>query len=238
MKKIIKIAHLYYDLMNLYGEDGNILALERFIERQKVDIEIHKLTLGDNIDFRKYDLYYIGGGTENNEHLVLGDLLHYKIAIKEAIENGKMFLATGNAMELFGRKIRLRTGRSYDCLNIFGYNAIELENRIVTDIIYEFPELDDGSSSKYIFGFKNCSTNIVNNDGEKIFSFPDNIRYKNFYGIMINGPLLVRNPYFTNYILEKLFQSKGYEFVVYENTIEFKAYQECVNNFVLNSNLD
>ena len=60
MKKIIKIAHLYYDLLNLYGESGNIKALKRFIERQNVECEIHFLTLGDKIDFEKYDLYYMG----------------------------------------------------------------------------------------------------------------------------------------------------------------------------------
>ena len=60
MKKIIKIAHLYYDLLNLYGESGNVMALKRFIERVNIETEVHFLTIGDKIDFSKYDIFFIG----------------------------------------------------------------------------------------------------------------------------------------------------------------------------------
>ena len=53
MKKTIKIAHLYYDLLNLYGESGNVMALKRFIERANIETEIHFLTIGDKIDINK-----------------------------------------------------------------------------------------------------------------------------------------------------------------------------------------
>ena len=101
----IKIAHLYYDLMNLYGENGNVRALKRFIERQDIKCDIHFLTIGDKINFEDYDLFYIGMGSENSEMLVLEDIKQYKDDIKKAINKGKHFLITGNSMELFGTYI-------------------------------------------------------------------------------------------------------------------------------------
>ena len=49
----IKIAHIYYDLMNLYGESGNIIALEKAFENQDMYTEIVKLSINDKIDFNK-----------------------------------------------------------------------------------------------------------------------------------------------------------------------------------------
>ena len=103
---IIHIAHLYYDLMNLYGENGNIKALIYALKSQNIKVNLDKLTINDEIDFNKYDLIYIGCGTESNELIVLNDILKYKKDIKKYIENNKFILATGNSFELFGKKNR------------------------------------------------------------------------------------------------------------------------------------
>ena len=56
----MKILHLYYDIMNLYGEYANVSALERIIENSGENVEIDRLTLGDNADINSYDFIYIG----------------------------------------------------------------------------------------------------------------------------------------------------------------------------------
>lgn len=236
MKKTIKIAHLYYDLMNLYGESGNIKALKRFIERQGVDVEIHFLTIEDDIDFKKYDLYYLGAGSEECEYIVLSELYRYKDEITSAIEDGKIFLVTGNAFELFGKKIRLKNGRNIECLGIFDYNAIEAPERLVSELFYEWDEL--APKGKYVVGFKNCNSNIVNNEYDRMFKFADNIHYKNFFGMMFVGPVLIRNPYFTDYILGILFKQKGLTYEPREDSLEYETYRKFLENFIINNNLD
>lgn len=236
MKKIIKVAHLYYDLMNLYGEVGNIRALKRFIERQDVEVEVHFLTIGDKIDFKKYDFYYIGCGNEESEELVLNDLMKYKDDIEEAIENGKYFLATGNAMELFGRKIRLRNGRSINCLNIFEYQAYENERREVSEILYTYDKMEEDHGGN-VFGFRNARCNI-NHNSHRLFEFSNTFNYKNFYAMNFVGPFLIRNPYFTNMIIEKIFKEKKYPYKEITDTIEFKAYHKFYQNFIANRKLD
>ena len=236
MKKVIKIAHLYYDLMNLYGESGNVRALKRFVERQGVDAEVHFFTIGDKIDFKAFDFYFIGCGNEENEELVLEDLMQYKNDIRDAIENGKMILATGNAMELFGKKIRLKNGRSIECLGIMDYQAYENEKRAVSEILYTYDKLPQGKGGN-VFGFRNCRCNIIHND-HRLFEFAATCNYNNFYAMNFVGPFLIRNPYFTNMLVEKLFEEKGYEYKKIEDTIEFKAYEKFYQNFIVNRKLD
>ncbi len=229
-KKTIKIAHLYYDLMNIYGETGNILALERFCKRQNVNTFVDHLSLNDDIDFDKYDFYYIGAGNEDNSYLVLCDLYKYKEDIKKSIEKGKMFLVTGNAFELFGKKKRLSNGRFIECLKIFDYVAVEAKERLVNEVSYTFDKLDEG---KKILGFKNAKFNITNNDEHRLFGFKDSFNYKNFFGMSFIGPILIRNPHFTNYLLKTLFEQLGYDYTPIKDTIEFKAYDEYLKNFLL-----
>ena len=235
-KKIIKIAHLYYDLMNLFGESGNVRAFKKFAERQGAEVEVYFLTIGDDIDFMAYDFYYIGGGSEKSQSLVLEDLWKYRDAIKDSIEAGKMFLATGNSMELFGQKIRPRVGKNIKCLGLFEYHAYQTERRLVSEILYACRWMPEGRG-RNILGFRNCRCNIINNN-QRMFGFANNINYKNFFGMTFVGPFLVRNPYFTNMMIERLFEEKGYEYHEIIDTIEFKAYHEYVLNFIINSDLD
>lgn len=221
MKKVIKIAHLYYDLLNLYGEAGNIRAIKEFIERNGIDVEIHFLTIGDKINFKDYDFYYIGQGSEENRNFVLKDLMNYKKEIKEAIENNKVFLATGNAMELFGKSI-INDKNKIECLNIFEYSSITKQNRLVKDIRYIIDK-------KYMLGFKNCSEEIINNK-HSIEGYNDTYNKYNFFGFNFVGPLLIRSPYFTNKLIEIILNQKNINITLPTNTIEFEAYNNILKN--------
>ena len=83
----IVVGHLYYDLMNLYGDNGNIKVLKYNLEKQGINVTIKKLSLDDKIDFNKLDMIYMGSGTEENRKIVLNDILKYKNMTKEEILN-------------------------------------------------------------------------------------------------------------------------------------------------------
>ena len=97
----INILHLYYDLMNLYGEVGNINAIVHSLKEEKIKVNVDNLTINDQIDFSKYDLIYIGCGTELNRNIVLKDILRYKSEIFKFIESNGFVIATGNSLEVF-----------------------------------------------------------------------------------------------------------------------------------------
>lgn len=230
----INIMHLYYDLLNLYGESGNTKILKKYFEEQGIKTKIHFVTLNDEINLDNIDIVYIGNGTSNNQALALKHLLNYKTEIKNYIENNGLFISTGNSLELFGTKID-----NTKALNIFDFNSINEDFRIVDEVIFKSDLIKD-----YIIGFQNQERIIKINDyhlfsvikgtGNYPKSSFEGIKYKNFYGTHLIGPLLVRNPKLLEYICNKLIKEKNSKFKINKNNLNFqnKAY----NRFIENNN--
>ena len=189
----IHIAHLYYDLLNLYGENGNIKALKNALEKNN-DVYIHFLTIGDDFNINDYDFIYIGMGTEENMHIALKDFIKYKDDLKKYIEDDKIILATGNSFEMFGKFINYKD-KHIKTLSIFNYYTEDTNKRVVGE-----KKLNCPFTSKPIIGFENRGSTTKGN-----LNFLENgYTYKNFYGTYIIGPILVRNPELLRYFIYKL----------------------------------
>lgn len=239
MKKI-KIAHLYYDLMNLYGENGNVRYLSKKLEEQGFDTSVHFLTINDEIDFTKYDIYYIGMGSDDNKLIVLEDILKYKKDIKEAINDNKLFLVTGNAIELFGEGIINLNNEFIVGLETFKYQVREEDFRIVGEQYYSTSLID-----KKIIGFQNRNSVMINVKEDKLFDVVkgtgykpeeliEGIHFNNFYGTYLLGPILVRNPYFCEYIVNNICTLNDVKYKVIKDDMAYKAYDEYLKNFYEN----
>lgn len=238
MKKI-KIAHLYYDLMNLYGENGNIRYLKRKLEEQEFDVTVHFLSMEDEIDYDKYDIYYIGTGSEENKIIVLEDMLKDKDCILKAIKDNKYFLVTGNALDMFGKVIN-REDDKIEALGTFDYEVNEEEFRIVGEQLYSSNVIKEK-----IVGFQNRNSVLVNNSDNTLFDVikgtgnkpndsNEGIHENNFFGTYLLGPILVRNPYFTDYIIKKICKDMGVKYKKQNQDVSYIAYKEYIKNFYEN----
>ncbi len=235
------IAHLYYDLMNLYGESGNVKALKKYFEEQGINVSIKFVTIDCEKEFDKYDIVYIGSGIETNRMLVLDDILKHKEEIEVAIENNKFFLCTGNSYELFGKYIEESNQKKYKALNIFDYHAEDINFRIVDQVYFRTSLI-----SKPIIGFQNQGSVIKNNNnnlfevitgtGNYPNSSHEGIHYKNFYGTYVIGPILVRNPHFTRYFIKQVIYSKSNRFKIKnkKDIMGEKAYNNFIDKFIEN----
>ncbi len=207
----MKIAHLYYDIMNLYGDSGNVKLLCKMLEDQGIEITLIKLSINDKLNFDDYDFVYIGSGTYTHQKLALNHLFSYQKDIKNYIEQNKFFLCTGNAMDLFGQKI-IDQQKNIECLNIFPYISKKVP-RFVKEVNYTFNDLN-------IIGFLNQDVIIENN---KQFWFDqEGVRENNFFATYVTGPLLVRNIFLAKWLIKQLVPN--YQDIEYE--ILEKAYQQ------------
>jgi len=232
----IKIAHLYYDLMNLYGEAGNIMALEKGFNDQAMYTEIYNLSVGDKIDFKKYDIYYMGCGSEENQLIVINDIIKYKDKIKKAIEDGKHFIFTGNSYEILGKYIEKVNGEKIETLGTFDFYSKEVDKRIIGEEIMETKLFKEP-----IIAFQNrqCVLNnkdnhlfeVINGHANNYKSHNEGIHYKNLFATYNLGPLLIRNPLLKDYIIKNILETKD---ILFESipTIDEKAYNEYVKNFI------
>jgi CobQ-like glutamine amidotransferase family enzyme len=215
------IAYLYSDLMNLYGENGNIKALKYAFNSQGVNVIIDSISIGSNFNLDKYDVLYIGMGTEDNQRFVLKDILKHKKEIKEYIESGKTFISTGNSIELFGKSIN-----EEKALNIFKYTSRKLDKRLVGDVF-----VTDSNINEKIIGFQNRGSIIENNE-YPLHNEDDNlgVKYKNFFGTYVIGPILVRNPELLKEIASNVIKSKEEKFKF--RSFDLKLNKQAYKNYL------
>ena len=227
----INIAYLYFDLLNLYGESGNVKALEKTLKNQGIKVNVSRLSLDDKLDFKNYDLVYMGAGTETNQKIALKHLLEYKNEVEEAIKSNKFFFITGNSSELFGKYIEDLTEKKHSGLNIFDYSAKQVTTRLASEVVATAPYLD-----KEIIAFQNQNSIIENNHDymfkllKGIGSYPnslgDGVKLNNFYATYFIGPVLVRNPHFLTYLVKELITSidPSFKFKEFKLELEEAAY--------------
>lgn len=209
----ITIGHLFYDLLNLYGENGNVLALENALKSQDIEVEVKNLSIDNEPwNLEELDVVYIGAGTEQNQLLALNTLVKYKDDINQMILNNKLFICTGNSIELFGKQINIEN-TIIKALNIFDYTTQRTAKRIVSECVFNYIELEDK-----ILGFENHQGEIVGitdplftveiGYGSTTNAEVEGYRKKNFYGTYLIGPILVRNPKLLEKICKELILSK------------------------------
>ena len=115
----MKILHLFPKLLSLYGEYGNVAILKNALEETGYTVSVTACEDG-KADFSAYDFIYVGSGTEDNLVVALDRL--DADAVKASIESGKVWLATGNAMTLFGKTVR-RGKQEVPGVGAFGYTT-------------------------------------------------------------------------------------------------------------------
>lgn len=235
---MINILHLYYDLLNLYGENANVRCLVNNLKRNNIKVNIDQKSIKDKIDFTKYDIVYIGSGDEEAIELANEDILRFKDDLNKYIDAYNYLILTGNSMCLFGKYIKTNE-KKIDSLNIFDYyseyiNESKFKNASVDRIVGEVKGTTNLIKEE-IIGFQN-RCDLIYNVKTPLFKVQEKysndntnndegFTYKNVYATHTIGPLLIRNPYFTDYLLNKLCKEKKLKYKIIEDTSK-KAYKK------------
>ena len=211
----ITIGYLYHDLLNLYGETGNIKTLKYHLEEQGIETKIKYMSINDKKELDDVDIIYIGSGTEENMLIALDDLKKDKNSLEKYIKDKKFILSTGNSVELFGNYIV--SNKKIKTLGLFDY-VVMYQKRIVKDVKIKTNIIDEK-----IVGFENHNGKILTYDD-------DIIKIDNYYGTYIIGPILVRNPNFCSFLIRELILNKdpNFKFKDENYELDIKAYEKAV----------
>ena len=154
--KELKILYLYPDILELYGDFGNIQVLKYRLEKRGFKAIVEPYSIGDiPPNFKDYDIVFAGGGADNEQSILAEDLIKYKENIKEAVDLGVFFLLICGAFQLFGKYYKDVEGNIIPGLEVFDYytEAIaDRKKRCIGNIVVE-ADLD-GKKTKVI-GFEN-----------------------------------------------------------------------------------
>ncbi len=209
----LKILYLYPDMLELYGDYGNIQVLKYRIESRGYKAIIDRYSIGDNTpDFNNYDIIFAGGGADNEQSILADDLVKYKDNIKDAVQNGVFFLLICGAYQLFGKYYRGVEGTIIPGLEVFNYYTEanpDRKKRCIGNIVIE---TNLNGTNTTVIGFENHGgqTFDVSNsfgkvlfgNGNKFGDIDEGYFKSNVIATYLHGPLLSKNPELCDYIIK------------------------------------
>lgn len=198
----INICHLYGNLLNTYGDIGNVMALKYHAEKRGYEVSVDIVSLKDNFDPDKYDFVFFGGGQDYEQSIVEKDLESKKDQLIKYIEDGGLMLAICGGYQLLGQYYYDAHNNKIQGLGIFSYHTENQKDkkRFIGNIVIE-----DYRSGQRYYGFENHGGVTYLNDDVEPFGLvisgngnngedkTEGFRYKNTFGSYLHGPLLPRN---------------------------------------------
>ena len=211
----LTICHLYPDLLNVYGDVGNVLILKHRASLRGIDVNIVNSSLNDTLDKDNIDIIFFGGGQDYEQSIVSNDLNTIKKDdIKEYIEDGKVFLAICGGYQLLGKYYTAPNGEKINGLGILNIYTEGGDTRFIGNT-----EIYNESFDETYVGFENHSGRTYINDhtplGKCIHGYGNNGQdgyegciYKNTFGSYFHGSFLSKNPEFADRLLLLALQNK------------------------------
>ena len=212
----LNILHLYPTLMGLYGEYANLTVLREKLELLGVTVNLDTADPEDPLDFAHFDLIYMGAGTERSQKAALAALYPHREALKGALDRGAVALFTGNAMELLGASITDVAGKTWEGLSLAGFATTESGKRLPGDVIampglWEAPAVGFMNKCSVTTGvesplFPSLSLGFGN---EKELGAEGYVS-GNLFATHLTGPVLVKSPDFLDFLVRRIFETKGW----------------------------
>lgn len=208
----LRIAFLYPELMNIYGDRGNILTLSRRAQWRGVDVRVDKLTIGDKIDPTFYDLYFFGGGQDKQQIAVSQDLQGQKgETLREAVEQGAVVLSVCGGYQLLGHYYHPFDGDDLPGIGLFDAHTDAGNTRYIGNVLIDcqlpgvgtIVAFENHSGRTYLgAGCSPLGKSIIGggNNGE---DGTEGAVYKTAYGCYLHGSLLPKNPRFADLLLSQ-----------------------------------
>lgn len=209
----IRIGHLYPDLLNLYGDRGNIQCLMKRCEWRGIEAETVAFELGDKIDFSDLDIVLLGGGSDREQMIVGEKLQEIREDFKEYVENNGVVIAICGGYQLIGNYYKTEQG------TIQGLGLVDLyteqgEGRLIQNIVLTSDLFD-----MPVVGFENHGGRTCINDNQPLGkvlygsgndgkSGYEGVVYKNVIGTYIHGPLLPKNPQLADWLIARALERK------------------------------
>ena len=207
----LKICHLYPDVLNLYGDTGNIICMKNRLMWRGIDVSVTNLPIGETQSLAEFDLFFLGGGQDFEQEVLLEDLHRGKDkSLVSAIEDGKTILAICGGYQMLGNYYLNASGHRCDFLGAVDFYTVGSARRMIGNYAFR---CDDLSSGSVVVGFENHSGRTFLGDGVQplgkvITGYGNNgkdrtegVRYKNVFGTYSHGPVLAKNPAFCDHIL-------------------------------------
>ncbi len=240
----LRVCHLYPDLMNLYGDRGNVITLTRRCLWRGIDLEVVPVGLGERVDFTRFDLLFMGGGQDKEQRLICDDFRQVKgTALAEAVEDGAAFLAICGAYQLLGRYYETGSGERLSGIGVLDVETRAGKKRMIGNVVVT-SALDVGRT-RTLVGFENHSgrTHLgprVNALGNVCLGYGNNGEdgwegavYRNVVATYLHGSILPKNPWLADWLIAQALgrrYGEGTPLAPLDDTLERAAHDAAITH--------
>ena len=230
--KTVRIAHLYPKLLNIYGDGGNILTLQKRCKWRGIEVEIEEINVGDSI--KEHDIYFIGGGQDAQQIEVAKELQKHKDFLTKERDRGAVFLGICGGYQLFGHYYQPHNGEKLLGIALLDAYTVAGSNRFIGNVTakteYTTPNtlvgFENHSGLTYLQGDTKPLATVVIGNGNNGQDKAEGARFKNVFGTYLHGSFLPKNVHFADYMIEL---ALGEKIEPLDDKIEQEAHNNLVN---------
>jgi CobQ-like glutamine amidotransferase family enzyme len=216
-KQPITILQLYPKDMNIYGDHGNLLVLQRRLEWYGYEPKVIHYEVGDAFP-ENVDIIIGGGGQDSGQEIIHEDLVKIGPKLKQLADEGVPMLMVCGLYQLFGNFFKTLSGKTLAGIGILDVETHGTRERLIGNIVTHNEEFGD------IIGYENHSgqthlgsnvqpfatvvKGVGNNSGDR----HEGARYKNVIGTYLHGSILPKNPRLADFMIHTAVERKYGEF--------------------------
>ena len=214
MTKALRIVHLFPELLNLYGDSGNILVLRKRLEWRGLAADVAEVHVGERPSFADADIVFIGGGSDREQRIVCESLLAERTELSSFVEDGGVLAAVCGGYQLLGHSY-LMGDEKIEGLSLVDLYTDRGEPRLIGNVVVESPICDHP-----IVGYENHGGRthlgegveplgrVTYGHGNDGVTGQEGCLYKNVLGTYVHGPLLPKNPGVVDYLLSRALERR------------------------------
>ncbi len=239
MNQTLKIAHLFPDLLNLYGDRGNIITMKNRLLWRGIGAEVQEYGIDDEIDLAGTDIVFCGGGSDREQLIVCQYLNRIRENVKAYVEDGGTLLAVCGSYQLLGHYYQLEKEK-IEGLSVLDLYTESGKKRLIGNVVLQSEKFgkvvgfENHAGRTYINGLTPFGKVLYGNGNNGKDGY-EGVIYKNVIGTYLHGPLLPKNPVLCDHILKNALERKygtGIEFPELNDKIESMANDYVVNRFL------
>jgi lipid II isoglutaminyl synthase (glutamine-hydrolysing) len=216
----LTVGWLYSDLMNIYGDRGNILTLLKRAEWHGLEPKLVELGRGPSTEMQDVDVFFFGGGQDREQALIYEDLrTHKQSQLETAVEEGAQVLAVCGGYQLLGHYYQTADGQKFDGIGLIDVRTDAGKRRSIGDVVVQ--TTIEGLTPSTLVGFENHSGRtylgpqakplgkILRGKGNNGSDKTEGCVQGGVIGTYLHGSLLPKNPHLADYLIQKALSQRG-----------------------------
>ena len=212
--RTLRVAHLYPELLNLYGDSGNILVLRRRMEWRGIECDIAEVHVGEQPSLAGVDLAFIGGGSDREQRIVCEHLLRERDELVSFVEDGGLLLAVCGGYQLLGHSYQMgdKTLPGLSLVDLFTDRGEPrlIGNVVVRSRLFERPVVgyENHGGRTHLGSGVEALGQVLHGFGNDGKSGEEGCLYRNVLGTYVHGPLLPKNPDVADWLIGQALERK------------------------------